>query len=126
MAIRLRPVLARGFAEAGARTVRPRAALRHAAGAAKPDVSDRRSSAVGRAPACGSGGSRVAQAWLCQKLLIAIQGAGDVVVKIEAAVGQNRAAVAILTDGPAVMRHQDDVGALHAVAKCRCAFVAEP
>src|SRR3954449_12271814 len=109
MAIRCRLVPARGVAEVDERTARPRAALWHAPGAGQPDVSDRRRSAVGRAPVCDSGWPRVARAWLCQKLLITIEGASDVVVKLEVAVGEDRAAVAILADRPAVMRHQDDV-----------------
>src|SRR5438874_8510274 len=117
MAIHLRLGPPRCFAEAGARKARPHAVLWHASGAGQPGASDRHQAAVARAPVRVSGWPRFARAWLCEQLLIAMKGAGDVVVEIEPAVGEHRTAVAILANSSAVMRHQDDVGALHAVAK---------
>jgi len=52
--------------------------------------------------------------------------AGDIVVEPQLAIREDRGAVAILPDRAAVMGDEDDVGALHPLAKGQRAFATKP
>src|SRR5205807_5144740 len=87
---------------------------------------DRAARAAAGAAARGSAGCRATRGWLRQQPLIAVEGAGNVVIKLKPPIREHRAAVAILADRSAVVGYQNDVGMLHAVAKRGGAFLAKP
>src|ERR1051325_1896012 len=61
-----------------------------------------------------------------QKLVGAGKRVVHIVVELEPTIGEHGAAIAILPDRAAVMRHQDNVGTLHTVAESGGAFLPEP
>ena len=61
-----------------------------------------------------------------QKLVVVGKRVAHIVVELEPTIGEHRAAVAILPDRAAVMRHQDNVGTLHTVVESGGAFLPKP
>ncbi len=54
------------------------------------------------------------------------KGVVQIVVEFEPTISEHGAAIAILPDCSAVVRYEDNVGALHPVAKGSCTFLLEP
>jgi hypothetical protein len=54
------------------------------------------------------------------------KGVVHIVEEFEPTIGEGGAAIAILPDCLAVVRYEDDFGALHPVAKGSCTFLSEP
>src|SRR5712691_8821841 len=68
----------------------------------------------------------IAYGWLRKHAPVVPERGRDVVEQLQPAAGEDGGAVAILPDGMAVVRRQDDIRAAQALAKCGRIMAAKP
>src|SRR5437764_8196776 len=91
-----------------------------------PELGRHRPKAIGRAPAPASAPASTALDLLRELASVLFERTEHIIEQLQPTAGEHRGAVAILSDGAAVVGDQDNVGATHPLAKRRGASMPEP